>query len=542
VLLRTDAVSLRRIRQLGCVGSAALVFGAIVAGILPHDDPFADTTLIHGLRAVPILAVGTVFIGVGILLLAWWRLGTLVHRRDAPPIRDLAITLVWWSAPLIVATPIFSRDVYSYVAQGMMTLLGIDAYTFGPAILGAPLSLDVPPIWLHTPAPYGPVFLSAAADVTAITGESSRLGILGLRLLAWGGVALLVWSVPRLARAYGVKPQAALWLGVMNPLVVLHLVADAHNDALMLGLMCAGLAFALERRPAVGAVLVTLATLVKAPAALGLVFLVPIWVRQLSGGARWIRAGLATFALAAVTLLITTTAAGTGYGWLGALDTPTLAHTWTSITTDFGYWTGLAVEAMHVATMDQALAWWRVAGLLAAGVVCLLLLRRHERVEPVVGLGLGMGAVVFLGPVMHPWYLLWAIVPLAAAATSPRIRRSVTVVSIVFTMMVIPGGVQPSFDAFLGALLGVALVFAVAQLGSPSQAWARLRSGLVTARYVLQRQMVAVDSESADHAGRDRGDHRVVPEGFARVDVGDVHLDQRGGQEGARISHRIRIM
>ena len=79
----------------------------------------------------------------------------------------------------------------------------------------------------------------------------------------------MVWSVPRIARATGVDPVAALWLGVLNPLVLIHLVADAHNDALMLGLMMAGLALALERRPAVGAVLVTLAALVKAPAGAG---------------------------------------------------------------------------------------------------------------------------------------------------------------------------------------------------------------------------------------------------------------------------------
>jgi hypothetical protein len=83
----------------------------------------------------------------------------------------------------------------------------------------------------------------------------------------------MVWAVPRLARAYGVNPSSALWLGVLNPLVVLHLAADAHNDAIMLGLMCAGLALAVERRPAAGAALITLAALVKAPAALGLVFL-----------------------------------------------------------------------------------------------------------------------------------------------------------------------------------------------------------------------------------------------------------------------------
>ncbi len=34
---------------------------------------------------------------------------------------------------------------------------------------------------------------------------------------------------------------AALWLGAMNPLVILHLVGGIHNEALMLGLMLVGL-------------------------------------------------------------------------------------------------------------------------------------------------------------------------------------------------------------------------------------------------------------------------------------------------------------
>ena len=52
--------------------------------------------------------------------------------------------------------------------------------------------------------------------------------------------------------------------------MLLHLVGGAHNDAMMLGLLVAGLAAALRRPPVLGAVLVTLAALVKAPAALGL--------------------------------------------------------------------------------------------------------------------------------------------------------------------------------------------------------------------------------------------------------------------------------
>ncbi|GAA3291391.1 hypothetical protein GCM10020295_08100 [Streptomyces cinereospinus] len=61
--------------------------------------------------------------------------------------------------------------------------------------------------------------------------------------------------------------------------MLLHLVAGAHNDAMMLGLLGVGLVAALGRRPILGAVLVTLAALVKAPAVLGLAAIVVLQMR-----------------------------------------------------------------------------------------------------------------------------------------------------------------------------------------------------------------------------------------------------------------------
>jgi hypothetical protein len=546
VLVHTERMSLRRIRQVGFVGACVLVVGAVFAGVLPWRDPFALSATIRHARTFTAPSVGLVFLGVSLLLLAWWRLGALVHRRHPASPQQLATTMAWWCAPLMLATPLFSRDVYSYIAQGAMTVQGIDSYTFGPAILGAPLSQDVPAIWLYTPAPYGPVFLSLAADITSLTGDSTRLGMLGMRLLAVVGLGLMIWAVPRIARVYGVNPSSALWLGVLNPLVVLHLAADAHNDAIMLGLMCAGLALALERRPAAGAVLLTLAALVKAPAALGLVFLVPIWAGHLRGGARWLRAALTTGGIAAAVVVSATTVAGTGYGWVNALDTPAIAHTWTSITTDLGYWTGLLVEALGVATMDQGLFVWRAIGLLLAGAICLWLLRRTDRVAPVVGIGIGLGAVVVLGPVMHPWYLLWAIVPLAAAAENPRIRRAVVYTSIAFTICVLPGGVQPSVSAFAGAAVAAGLVFGIDRLMRTPDWRQRLASALEPARDLVREmaegEAVTIHAETADDSRRHRGEHRVVPEVLPGVDVGDVDLDKRGVQQRAGVAEGVGVM
>src|SRR5439155_910401 len=70
--------------------------------------------------------------------------------------------------------------------------------------------------------------------------------VLLLRLVAVSGVVLIGISLPRLASARGRDPSQAFWLGVCNPLVLIHFIAGAHNDALMVGLTVAGLALLLS--------------------------------------------------------------------------------------------------------------------------------------------------------------------------------------------------------------------------------------------------------------------------------------------------------
>jgi hypothetical protein len=309
--------------------------------------------------------------------------------------------------------------------------------------------------------------------------------------------------------------------------------------------MCAGLALAIEKRPAAGSVMIALAALVKAPAGLALAFVLPMWAAQLRGSprARWARAGLSWFCVTTMVVVLTTVIAGTGYGWINALDTPAIAHTWTSISTDLGYWSGLALETFGVGTMDQGLFAWRWAGLALAAACCLWLLRRPIRFGPVVSVGLGLGAVVVLGPVMHPWYLLWATVPLAAATNSPRLRKIVIGVTIGFTVTPLPGGVQPTVVAFAGAGAGTALVFGIRYLVRHPD-WPRRVVSSVAGelRQMTERELVPIDAEAADHAGRHRRDHRVMPELLAGVDVGDVDLDEWGSQHGARVAERIGVM
>lgn len=266
-----DESHIRSCRLLGLTGSAAVAVGGASAGALPVGEALAISS---EAAAVGLVAA---YFGLVLLVAAWARLGRAVHGPRPPDTRAMVVTLLVWAAPLVLAPPLFSRDVYSYLAQGAMVDARIDVYTHGPDQLGGPLAAQVPPIWQDTPTPYGPLFLSFASLVARASGAELPAGVLGMRLVALLGVGLMVVSLVLLARRGGTAPVAALWLGALNPLLLLHLVAGAHNDAVMLGLLGMALVAARGRFPWLGAVLMTLAALVKAPAALGLAAVAVFW-------------------------------------------------------------------------------------------------------------------------------------------------------------------------------------------------------------------------------------------------------------------------
>jgi alpha-1,6-mannosyltransferase len=404
----------------GCAGSVLIALG--------------------GLRPGPGLVC--VYAGVVLLVLGWWW-----YRRSPDP-RPWA-TLGLWAAPLLAAPPMFSRDVYSYLAQGLMVQDGLEVYRDGPAVLGGPVAAQVPVIWQHTPSPYGPLSLLASRAVTTVTGSDLAAGVVGMRLVAVCGLLLLAAAVPVLARGRGFD---AFWLVVLNPLVLIHLVGGAHNDALMVGLLAAGLAVAGRQRPVLGTVLITAAALVKAPAALGLAAVAAIWAAQLGGRRPGLRAAPATGAVAAATTVAITTVTGTGYGWIGALGTPVSSGNW-SLTGLLGHWTAGSFGA------SLSVDLWRWAGMLATLVVAGLVWAYRHRLGPLAGLGIVLIALVAFGPAVRPWYAIWGLVPLGAAL--PAARRWLAVLSAALTLVVLPDGFAASLPevvlAVLGVLLGVSL-------------------------------------------------------------------------------------
>lgn len=451
-------------RLLGGVGATVLSGAGLAAGALPVG---AHTAWWSGLRqlAGPGLLCG--YAGLTLLVAAWWWAGRHPHAPDeVVDRRSAALTLLCWAGPLLVAPPLFSRDAYSYLAQGAMVLADIDVYRHGVAQLGGALAGEVPQMWQQTPAPYGPVFLAVAAVVSGVTGGKLVLGVLGLRLVALAGVALLVGYLPRLARHCGVDPAAALWLGVLNPLVPLHLIAGAHNEAVMLGLLVAGLSLAFEHRYGTATVLVTLAALVKVPAVVGLLV-----VGSLAARHRGLPASVArTAGFAVGTAAVVTWATGIGYGWVGALGTPMYRHSW-SISSALGRVASRTAGRFGLHLGDAPMRFCLALGVAVALAVAVGVWWHRRRLGPAYALGLVLVAAALLGPATRPWYALWGLVLLAAAAHG-RARPAAALGAVVLAFVALPSGFGPDVAqavlAAAGVLVGLLAVGSLRLLVPPA--------------------------------------------------------------------------
>jgi hypothetical protein len=233
-----------------------------------------------------------------------------------------------------------------------------------------------------------------------------------------------------------------LVLVVLNPLVLVHLVGGVHNEALLAGLLVAGVAVATRRTPlttASGIVLCALAAAVKAPGLLGVAYVA--WTASPPGTPlpRRVLVAGGWGALGLLTLDLTGRLLGLGWGWVGGLEVPGVVLSYLSVTT----LTGLAVAALaHAAGGGlgeaTALAATRGLGLATAAVAAAVLLWRSPRAG-VGALGASLLLVGLLGPAVQPWYLAWAL-PFLAVSLAGWKQPALVALCVVATVAVHPGG------------------------------------------------------------------------------------------------------
>ena len=400
--------------------------------------------------------------GVLLLVLAWWALkpgegGPVVgHRADpADPAtssvgarsagpaygRRLLVALGLWAVPLLLVPPVLSADAVLYADLGWIVSQGGNPYLVGLMGAGGPYAPHVDPLWGGSGVAYPPLALLVNAVVVGLTGFATYGGIIVMRAPVLVALAVIAWVLPRLATRFGLDADRALWWGLANPLVVLHFIGGAHNDALMIAVALAAIWLAV-RTPhwawglLAGPAAIGVAMAFKQQAGLAVIACagLPIAARlaELTLGRRlWLlgwRSALAAGVAVAVFVAVSV-AGGLGFGWTAWLSLMGKAGTAApfSLLAQGG-------EKLILATGGDPTWWLQAVG--TASTITLLvvlawvLIRFADR--PLAAVAWGSLAVSALGQSMHPWYIPWSIALLALVPLTQRQFRWVTAFVVAF--------------------------------------------------------------------------------------------------------------
>jgi hypothetical protein len=434
------SLNMMRTALLGLVGSSAVVAGAVLGGQsfethLPgawfFGMPGGPLGNLGSNSQLPTIASLALVFGGLILLTRVW-LGFLRHlnRHHGFPVKRVVLVVAIWAVPLLLAPPLFSRDVYTYSAQGEMMSHHINPYSYGPEVLGAtPFNQMADAVWSGTESPYGPTFLSVDGLLDQASGHQILPDLILLRLLEVAGLAMVIAATPTLARSLKHDPAHAVLIGVGSPLVLLSLVGGAHNDALMVGLLVAGLAVAKRFGTVPGVILCALAAGVKSPALLGVLFLGWVWAGREASIRRRIGHTVGAGLIALATLEAVSLVSGTGWGWI---------RTTTTADTSFTGVTPINLVARAISILSHVFQVpvtimavrpvFMVLGLLVAGYFGYRQLLRSPQDGAVRCLGLTLLVLALLGPIVWSWYVTWGVIVLAPAAVG-RLRTALIVIS-----------------------------------------------------------------------------------------------------------------
>jgi alpha-1,6-mannosyltransferase len=324
----------------------------------------------------------------------------VVLVRAAEVSRRAAVgTIAGLHVLFLLAPPLLSQDVFSYIAYARLGVEhGLDPYTHAP--------LDIPgdPVFgfagsKDAESVYGPVF-------TLLTYPLSGLGVAGafwvLKAVAAAaslGIVALVW---RIAVTLGRDPVApALFVG-LNPHLLVHDVAGAHNETLVVLLTVAGVGAFVAGRARAGPAIATAAAGLKASAALVVPYLVA------AARPRWRGALLAAVGAGVAIALLA----------LGVLSSNQDRTSRWSLPYKTAQVLGAILPGDRLDYRDAVRVLYGIA---FAGVALWTLARAWRGADPIRMAGWATLAILVASAWLVPWYVLW-LLPLAALAADARLR------------------------------------------------------------------------------------------------------------------------
>jgi alpha-1,6-mannosyltransferase len=307
-----------------------------------------------------------------------------------------------------LAPPLLSLDVFSYIAYARLGVEhDLNPYTHEPlditgdAVFPFAGSIDASSV-------YGPLFTLLTYPLAPLPVAATFWLLKALAALCSLGVVALVWVG---AERRGRDPlPAAVFVG-LNPLVLVHVVGGAHNEALVILLTMAGVVMFVATREVAGTAVAAVAAGVKASAALVVPFLVAGARRRTEAvmGAAAVGVGIALVALIGF--------GGDALDALGLLNSnQDRSSRWS-----FPYKTSQLLAAVLPGERSDYQDVVRALYAVAFAAICAwLLLRTWRGSDPIRMAAWATLAILVASAWLVPWYALW-LLPLAALTDDRRL-------------------------------------------------------------------------------------------------------------------------
>jgi len=383
---------------------------------------------LKGITRYSPLACGVYVLILAALFALWWWAWRFADSHGEETRSRVPLILAFaaiFACTLGLMYPVNATDLFQYVFRSRVLAI----YHGNPLML-TPQDFPGDPMlpyvgeWTHIPSPYGPAWeLLAGAVAWLCRGQllPTLLGLKALVVVFYLGTALVLDRL--LAVVAPSRRVAGVLFFAWNPLVLLELAGNGHNDAVMLFFILLGL-YLLTRNKAIPAILaLVIAVLCKV---IALLVIPPVLIILLLQRPSWrARVGFLT------------RAGGLAAGLTLALYVP-FWPPWESIAGVLGETTGrlgfsiptlvvLALRSLigpHLGSLSPHearvalfviydLPRWIAQGLFAVLYLRLLIHAWRERTRPTVTAFRSLFTYLMLAPSFRVWYPTW-LVPLAA--------------------------------------------------------------------------------------------------------------------------------
>lgn len=355
------------------------------------------------------IGLSAVFVAMGVAY------GVALAAVRTLSMRTIAICVVALHALLLLTPPLPLTDVFNYLGYARLGALHhLNPYTH---VIGQAAHDPVYRFtsWHNLSSPYGPAFTAATYPLAFLPLPLAYWIVKVVTVMASLGVIALVW---RIARQLGRDPRFAVLFVAANPVTLLYALGGFHNDVFMLLPLLASISLLLGRHDRSAGAMLMLAVAVKFTG----IILLPFLLIAARPSRRRIQV-LIGAAMAAVPLVAGSIA-------LFGLSIPNLSDQSTLLT-------GFSIPNLFGVLIGVGGGIPLLLKIANVALVLVIAWQVRRRTDWLVGAGWATFALIASLAWLVPWYVTW-LLPLAALASSVRLRRATLVLTAYLVLAFMP--------------------------------------------------------------------------------------------------------